>query len=176
MPSNIYLIGPRACGKTTVGKFLADKLNLEFYDSDKVLVDKAGCEISEYVELNGWDGFRDLEVEVLGYLAGKQGAVISCGGGIVIREENRAVLSNNFTVYIKTDVEILANRLMQDPNHDQRPSLTGKSIVDEIREVLEERESLYSGCAAFIADGAGTIENVCNQIIDSYQSCSKGEK
>ena len=176
MPSNIYLIGPRACGKTTVGKCLADNLKLDFFDTDKVLVEKAGCEISEYVEQNGWNAFRDLEVEVLGELVRKQGAVISCGGGIVVREENRTLLGDNFTVYIRTDVEILANRLQLAPNHDQRPSLTGKSIVDEIRDVLDERESLYSGSAIFIADGAGTITSVCNQIIERYQSFSKGEK
>lgn len=176
MVSNIYLIGPRACGKTTVGKQLADKLRGEFYDSDEVLVKKAGCEIAQYVEQNGWDGFRNLEAEVLRELAQKNGAIISCGGGIVVREENRAVLTKNFTVYIKADVQTLANRLQADPNHDQRPSLTGKSIVDEIREVLEVRESLYSGCASLVVNGAGTIEDVNDKILESYKSFSKEEK
>ncbi|WP_415718489.1 shikimate kinase AroL [Maridesulfovibrio sp.] len=176
MLPNIYLIGPRACGKTTVGKCLADNLQLNFFDSDKELVRKAGCEISEYVRLHGWDAFRSLEVAVLEELSRKRGAVISCGGGIVVREENRVVLRNNFTVYIKTDVGILAGRLQLDPDHDQRPSLTGKSIVDEISDVLDERESLYAGSASFLADGAGTIDEVCNQILASYQSFSKGEK
>ncbi|ACS79119.1 shikimate kinase AroL [Maridesulfovibrio salexigens] len=176
MVSNIYLIGPRACGKTTVGKQLADKLRLEFFDSDEVLVRKAGCEIAQYVEQHGWDGFRDLEAEVLRELSVQQNAVISCGGGIVVREENRTLLGDNFTVYIKADVETLANRLLSDPNHDQRPSLTGKSIVDEIREVLDAREDLYSGCANLVADGSGSIEDVCSEILDSYQSFSKGEK
>ncbi|NDV25108.1 shikimate kinase AroL [Desulfovibrio sp. JC010] len=175
MPSNIYLIGPRACGKTSVGKLLARKLRLDFFDSDEVLVRKAGCEIAEFVEKNGWDSFRDLEAQVLRELSEKDGAVISCGGGIVLREENRLVLGSSFTVYIKTDVQTLANRLQLDPNHDQRPSLTGKSIVDEIREVLEAREELYSGCASLVADGAGTIEEICHTILESYQG-SKGDK
>ncbi len=176
MVSNIYLIGPRACGKTTVGKELADRLQTKFYDSDEVLVQKAGCEIAHYVDQNGWGGFRDLEVEVLRSLTQKQGAVISCGGGIVVRAENRSVLSDSFTVYIKVDVQTLANRLQVDPKHDQRPSLTGKSIVDEIREVLEEREELYSGCASIVADGAGPITDVCEQILSSYNSFIKGDK
>ncbi|WP_319780589.1 shikimate kinase AroL [Maridesulfovibrio sp.] len=175
MVPNIYLIGPRACGKTTAGKQLADKLRYEFYDSDEVLVEKAGCEIADYVEKNGWDGFRDLEVEVLYELTKKKGAVISCGGGIVVREENRTRLSKNFTVYIKADVQTLANRLQNDPNHDQRPSLTGKSIVEEISEVLEAREGLYSGCATLVANGAGTIDEVVNLILEGYQAISKGE-
>ncbi len=176
MVSNIYLIGPRACGKTTVGKQLADKLSLDFYDSDEVLVKKADCEIAQYVKQNGWDGFRDLEVEVLSELAQKQGAVISCGGGIVVREENRTLLSSKFTVYIKADVQVLVNRLQTDPNHDQRPSLTGKSIVDEVREVLKARQELYSGCANLVADGSAPIEDVCEQILKSYKSFSKEEK
>ncbi|NDV21497.1 shikimate kinase AroL [Desulfovibrio sp. JC022] len=176
MVSNIYLIGSRACGKTTVGKQLADKLHLDFYDTDEVLVKKADCEITQYVEQNGWESFRGLEAEVLGELAQKQGAVISCGGGIVVREENRTLLSKKFTVYIKADVQTLANRLQADPNHDQRPSLTGKSIVDEVREVLEARETLYSGCASLVADGSAPIEDVCDQILESYKFFSKGEK
>lgn len=175
MVSNIYLIGPRACGKTTVGRKLADRLQIEFYDSDEVLVQKAGCEIARFVEQNGWGGFRGLEAEVLRELMKKQGAVISCGGGIVVREENRVLLSDNFTVYIKADVQTLANRLQADPNHDQRPSLTGKSIVDEIREILKEREELYSGCASVVADGAGSIADVCEQILSSYNLYRKGE-
>lgn len=175
MPSNVYLIGPRACGKTSVGKELADRLRLDFYDSDEVLVQKAGCEIAELVENKSWDFFRDLEVEVLRELSEKQGAVISCGGGIVVRKENRSVLKSNFTVYIRTDVYVLANRLQLDPNHDQRPSLTGKSIVEEIREVLEEREELYSGCAGLVVDGSGTIEEVSRQILESYQCKQRGK-
>nr|WP_319761601.1 shikimate kinase [Maridesulfovibrio sp.] len=73
MLSNIYLIGPRACGKTSVGRILADKLNFKFYDTDEVLVRKAGCDIAQYVEQKGWNGFRDLEAEVLGELSKKIG-------------------------------------------------------------------------------------------------------
>ncbi|XVK06071.1 shikimate kinase AroL [Maridesulfovibrio sp. FT414] len=174
--SNIYLIGPRACGKTTVGKLLAGYLKCDFYDSDAVLVERAGCDIAEYVARNGWDGFRDLEVAVLADLSGVENAVISCGGGIVVRDENFAVLRNGFTVYIKADVEVLAARLEADPAHGQRPSLTGKPLVEEIRDVLEAREDLYKGCASFIADGAAPVETVCEQILTSYRSFELEEK
>ena len=176
MLSNIYLIGPRACGKTSVGRILADKLNFKFYDTDEVLVRKAGCEIAQYVEQKGWNGFRDLEAEVLGELSKKDRAVISCGGGIVVRQENRNVLKKNFTVYLKTDVRVLANRLEADPNVDQRPSLTGKSIVDEIRDVLEERKEFYHGCAGFVVDGSDSIDDVSGKIMKRNQSSSMGDK
>ncbi len=144
---NIFLIGPRACGKTSVGRALAKRLGMAFVDTDHELVRTVGMEIARYVEENGWEGFRDREAETLARIAGEGVRVVGCGGGIVLREENRAVLSTGIVCYLKTAPEVLADRLMQDPNEAQRPSLTGKSVVDEVREILAERASLYEACA-----------------------------
>ncbi|WP_320169098.1 shikimate kinase AroL [Maridesulfovibrio sp.] len=173
---NIFLIGPRACGKTTAGRALAQKMKREFYDSDILIVERAGCEIARYVEKNGWDAFRDLEAAVLADLAAGDDAVISCGGGIVLREENREVLMAGYTVYIKADEEVLAARLMVDPKHGQRPSLTGKPLTEEIREVLEARESLYVSCSSLVADGAAPVDDVCDQISTHFESFDRGDK
>ena len=86
--NNIFLVGPRACGKTTVGRIVAKMLQFDFFDSDALIVQKAGCEISKFVEANGWDAFRDLEVNVLKSLSETERSVVSCGGGIVVRDEN----------------------------------------------------------------------------------------
>lgn len=150
MKRNIFLIGPRACGKTSVGRALADRLGVDFVDTDHALVENVGMEIADYVEQNGWDGFRDKETETLERVAGDGVRVVGCGGGIVLREVNRNILKTGVTLYLKTDPEVLADRLMQDPNEAQRPSLTGKSIVDEVREILTERAPLYEGCADII--------------------------
>ncbi len=173
--TSIYLIGPRACGKTTVGKALAQKLQLEFYDSDALIVERAGCDISTYVESHGWDAFRDLESAILKDLSNKTCAVISCGGGIVVREQNLSILRKNFTVYLKTDVKILASRLKADPAHGQRPSLTGKPLAEEIQDVLNVRENLYSDCATLIIDGAGSIEKISTQILGKHKSIQQGD-
>lgn len=157
---NIFLIGPRACGKTSVGRELADRLGREFVDTDHVLVKAVGMEIADYVEQNGWDAFRDREAEMLVREAAPGGRVIGCGGGIVLREENRAVLKTGVTLYLKAEPEELARRLMNDPNEAQRPSLTGKSVTDEVREVLCERASLYEGCADAVVTGASVPEVV----------------
>ena len=151
---NIFLIGPRACGKTSVGRGLARLLNREFVDTDHALVAGVGMEIAEYVERNGWDAFRDREVETLAREAAPGGRVIGCGGGIVLREENRAVLKTGVTLYLKADPDELVRRLMDDPNEAQRPSLTGRTIADEVRDVLSERASLYEGCADAVVTGA----------------------
>ncbi len=144
---NIFLIGPRACGKTSVGRALAERLCVDFVDTDHALVESVGMEIADYVEQNGWDGFRDKETETLERVAGEGIRVVGCGGGIVLRERNRAILKTGVTLYLKTDPEVLADRLIQDPHEAQRPSLTGKSIVDEVREILVERAPLYEGAA-----------------------------
>ncbi len=150
MKRNIFLIGPRACGKTSVGRALAKQLGLDFVDTDHALVASVGMEIAEYVDQKGWDGFRDKETETLERVAGEAVRVVGCGGGIVLREQNREILKGGMVLYIKTAPEVLAERLMRDPNEAQRPSLTGKSIVDEVREILEERAPLYEGCADVI--------------------------
>lgn len=149
----IFLIGPRACGKTSVGRGLAERLGLDFVDTDHRLVAEVGMEIADYVEAVGWDGFRDKESEVLRAVAAEEPCVVGCGGGIVLREVNRDVLRTGVTLYLKADPEELARRLMCDPNEAQRPSLTGKSIVDEVRDVLSERAPLYEGCADVILTG-----------------------
>ncbi|MBG0789101.1 MAG: shikimate kinase AroL [Desulfovibrionaceae bacterium] len=157
---NIFLIGPRAGGKTSVGQALAERLGREFVDTDHALVADAGMEIADYVARHGWDAFRDLEAEILARAATPGGRVIGCGGGIVLRKENRAVLRTGVTLYLKVDPDELARRLMRDPNEAQRPSLTGRSVADEVREVLAKRAPLYEGCADATVTGVSVDETV----------------
>lgn len=156
---NIYLIGPRACGKTSVGRALAASLGIDFIDTDHAVVENVGMEIAEYVEANGWDAFRDKESEILSLISDSGPMVVGCGGGIILREQNRSFLRRGIVIYLRTDVELLAQRLMADPNETQRPSLTGKPLVEEVREILAERAPLYEGCAD-IKLPQGTIEEM----------------
>lgn len=164
----IFLIGPRACGKTSVGRGLAERLGLDFVDTDHRLVADVGMEIAEYVETVGWDGFRDKESEVLEAVAAEGPCVVGCGGGIVLREANRDVLKTGITLYLKAAPEELARRLMSDPNEAQRPSLTGKSIVEEVREVLSERAPLYEGCADSVLTGE-SLEAVVEAAVNAVE-------
>ena len=86
--------------------------------------------------------------------------MIGCGGGIVLREENRRVLRQGITLYLRTAPEELARRLAADPLEAQRPSLTGRSVADEVREVLTQRASLYEGCADSIVTGKDLEQTV----------------
>ena len=147
---NIYLIGPRACGKTSIGRALATSLGVDFIDTDHALVENVGMEISDYIDANGWDGFRDKESDILSSVSSSSPKVVGCGGGIVLREQNRSLLRSGTVIYLKASVDTLVQRLMADPNEAQRPSLTGKPLDEEVREILAERAPLYEGCADII--------------------------
>lgn len=145
--ANIYLIGPRACGKTTLGRLLAARLKRPFVDTDRRIRLATGQTVAELVEAGGWEGFRQAEAEALADVALFSGQVVSCGGGIVLREENRETLAKGLVLYLRAEPEVLAARLAHNPETAQRPSLTGASVADEVRQVLAERAPLYEGLA-----------------------------
>lgn len=169
---NIFLIGPRACGKTCVGRELARRLGRGFVDTDHALVETVGMEIAQYVDQNGWDAFRDREAETLARVAAPGGLVVGCGGGVVLRPENREVLAAGTTFYLKAEPDELARRLDLDPAEAQRPSLTGKSVTDEVREVLKRRAHLYEGCADAVVSGA-SVEDVVCAILEALKSVGR---
>lgn len=92
---NLVLIGMPGVGKTTIGRLLAEKLGREFYDTDKMIVDTEGRQISEIFEADGEDYFRSVESAVCMEAGEKTGAVIALGGGVVTREENYYALAEN---------------------------------------------------------------------------------
>jgi len=144
---NVYLIGPRACGKTTLGRKLAAALKRPFVDTDRRIRLATGKTVAEIVEAGGWEAFREAESDALGEVAVFSGQVVSCGGGIVLRQENREILARGVVLYLTAPVEVLAERLLRNPENAQRPSLTGAAIADEVRQVLAERGPLYKELA-----------------------------
>ena len=165
MQKNVYFIGPRASGKTSIGREVARKLGREFVDTDDLVVEAKGMSIAEYVESRGWEAFRDAEEAVLEELGHRENMVVACGGGVVMRAHNREILARGTVVYLKVKPEILAARLARDPQAAQRPSLTGRSIDEEVRQVLAERQSLYLACANLVVRDRESITDEVDQII-----------
>lgn len=164
----IFLIGPRACGKTTVGKLLAAKRGLAFVDCDRVMQVRLGESIADFVARRGWDAFRDFEAEILAELTGLGDQVVATGGGAVLRPENRRRMREAGTVfYLQADADTLAARLALDPLHEQRPSLTDASLVDEAAQVLCERESLYRETAHHVV----SAELAAEAMLDIIETC-----
>lgn len=144
---NIYLIGPRASGKTTLGRMLAERLQRDFLDLDAAFVEKHGETIAAMVEREGWDAFRRAEAAILAETGTRAGLVVATGGGAVLMPENREVLGRGLVLYLQADPERLAERLMADLNEEQRPKLTELGLREEITATLAEREPLYLACA-----------------------------
>ena len=146
MAENIYLVGYRGSGKSTVGRQLAAGLDRPFFDADEVFSDKAGRTIAEFVEEHGWEEFRRRESAILKELSRRQQIVLATGGGIVLDPENRSLMrSSGLVVWLKAGFKETFDRLFRDAaGPAQRPPLeNGLSPREEIDRGLKEREPLY---------------------------------
>ena len=147
---NISLIGYRGTGKSTIARILAERTGFTVRNLDALIVDRAGMSIPEVVDQFGWDYFRDMESEVLKEAVLGEDQVLDCGGGIILRQENRERLqSSGHVFWLTAAVPTIIERIKDDT---QRPSLTGTSFIDEVSAVLDEREPLYRQCADHIID------------------------
>lgn len=172
--THIFLIGPRASGKTTLGKMLAYTLNLPFLDTDEKVERESGQPIAEIVKQGGWDRFRALETKVLRKVCTREPHVVATGGGIVLREENRELLKKHgVTLYLKADVEELIARLTAAPLPGQRPALTDKSAEDEVRQVVAEREPIYAAAANITLDAGQAQDPLARKALDAVKSAAQ---
>jgi len=161
----IFLIGSRGCGKTTVGQRLAEACQFAFLDTDVVLQQRAEKSIAGIVAEEGWPAFRARETQTLQSVTAPQ-TVIATGGGIILAAVNREFLrTHGIVIYLKAPVAVLAGRLEAFPEESQRPSLTGKPISEEVREVLAERDALYRETAHYVVDAACEPDEVVAQIL-----------
>ena len=146
---NIFLVGPMGAGKSTIGRELADRLHLDFYDSDQEIERRTGADIAWVFDLEGEEGFRKREEGVIEDLSEKQGIVLATGGGSVISTQVRNRLSaRGVVVYLETTIDKQVARTQRDR---RRPLL---QTSEEPRTVLEnlavERNPLYEEIADVI--------------------------
>jgi shikimate kinase len=111
MDGSVAIVGYMGSGKSTLGRHLARALSLEFVDLDRAIVKKAGKGIPEIFAHHGEKHFRDLEHKALVQaLDGQEPSVVACGGGTVIRADNRTLLRDVTTVFLKEDTDVLYQR------------------------------------------------------------------
>ena len=146
---NVFLIGYRGSGKTTVAEALAKLLRWPWRDADAELERRAGKTIKEIFAASGEKAFRDLESAVLCDLAALDRHVIALGGGVVLREQNRVLLrQRGKVVWLTAAPETLFSRISADATTAaRRPDLTAHGGLDEIRSLLAQRTPLYSASA-----------------------------
>ena len=164
-PSNIFLIGLMGTGKTTVGRQLARKLKMDFYDSDRVIEERTGADIPLIFEKEGEAGFRKREAAVIDELTQKRNIILATGGGAVLNPENRNHLINRGTVfYLKSSLKTLIERTGKDKN---RPLLQAEEPAEVIlQRLLDQRGPLYEETAEYIIETANnSIHSVIQAII-----------
>jgi shikimate kinase len=164
MSSLVSLIGLPGAGKSTVGRQLARRLQLPFFDSDHVIEQHLGCSIRSYFEREGEVRFRDVEESVIDELTLKTNAIVSTGGGVVLRPANRQRLHERaHVIYLNSSPEELFRRLRHDTS---RPLLQVADPLDRLRELFSVRDPLYREAAHFIIEtGRPSVATLVNMIV-----------
>jgi shikimate kinase len=169
---NVFLIGYRGSGKTTVAAAMAEQLGWPSIDADAELERRAGKTITQIFAEGGEKAFRDLESTVLADLVKLARHVIALGGGVVLREENRRLLAGRGKiVWLRASPEVLKARISGDATTaERRPNLTGQGGLAEIRTLLAERTPIYASCADLTVNAEQkSADEIARQIIDELQ-------
>lgn len=161
---NLFLVGPMGAGKSTLGRHLAQVLGRPFYDSDRVIEERTGADIPWIFDMEGEDGFRRREAEVIDELTTKSDIVLATGGGAVLRDENRNNLhQRGCVIYLWTPVELQLQRTRNDRN---RPLLQQDDPEAVLTRLFEERDPLYREVAHHvIPTTSGNMRKVTDQVL-----------
>ncbi len=152
--NNIVLIGFMGCGKSTVGRKLANAFSYEFADTDAMIEEAYGKTISKMFEEDGEEYFRNAETELLRKLSKEaEGMVLATGGGMPMRAENAALLREIGTViFLEAKIETILERLQNDTG---RPLADGEDREARLRPLYEKRLPVYREAADYILDTEG---------------------
>ena len=170
----VFLVGPPGAGKSTVGRHLAAHLQATFFDLDEVIQERAGADIPWIFDVEGESGFRDRESAVVKDFASRDNVVIATGGGVVLRPENRIVMSNASTVvYLEASLSTLVSRT---EGKTKRPLLVGKDVRKVLQEIMAVREPLYREVAVVsVASTGGTATKLSGVLAEKLTPSKKGQ-
>ena len=167
--NNVVLVGPMGSGKTTVGRRLSEELGVNFYDADHEIIDKTGVSIDHIFDVEGEEGFRKRESDVLKELCSKDNIVLATGGGAVISKENRFEISKTGSViYLLSSVDQILRRTAKSKTRPllKKSSNKRKTITD----IIEARDPLYREIATIIIDTNGKkLNEVIHEILTHLQ-------
>jgi shikimate kinase len=171
---NIFLVGPMGSGKSTIGRQLAKALKRPFFDSDKEIEKRTGVTISWIFEMEGEEGFRQREQQIIAELTAKQNIVLATGGGAILKEDNRKLLkSRGSVVYLSSSVEQLYRRTSKDKS---RPLLQTDDPKKQIAILLAKRDPLYKSVAdVVIRTAKQSIQKTVSHVIKKLESLEPTE-
>ena len=172
---NIVLIGFMGAGKSTISDFLKTVFAMDVVEMDQIIAEREGMSISDIFETYGEEYFRNLETELLIEMQSRKNVVISCGGGVPMRERNVVEMKKNGRVVLLTaKPETILNRVKD--NHD-RPLLEGNKNVDFIAELMEKRREKYEAASDIVieTDGKDKLE-ICEELVHSLRALDAESK
>ena len=166
---NIVLIGFMGAGKSTISDFLKTVFAMEIVEMDQIIAERQGMSISDIFETYGEEYFRDLETNLLIEMQSRTNVVISCGGGVPMRERNVAEMKKNGRVVLLTaKPETILERVKD--NHD-RPLLEGNKTVPYIAQLMEKRREKYEAAADIVIETDGKSElQICEELVQSLRT------
>lgn len=173
---NLFLIGYRGSGKTTIAPLVAKQLGKSVFDSDERVESEAGISIAEIFAQFGEPEFRQRETAAIKELCSKNDLVVSLGGGAPIFPNNQQLISKSGkTVYLSGSLDVLWGRIAGDQKTDgQRPSLTDLDGRAEVEHLLTQRAPIYEACADYTID-VDTLspEEIADVIVKWFRSDDK---
>lgn len=151
--NRVFLVGPMGAGKSTIGKYLARHLGLEFVDTDTEIEERTGADIPWIFDVEGEEGFRDREQQVVEEMTARDNIVLATGGGVVLRPDNRRVLAaRGFVIYLYATVDEQVRRTRRDR---RRPLLQKGDPEEVLRRLMGIRDPLYREIADHIIETDG---------------------
>ena len=163
MKKQIYLIGFMGAGKSAVARTMAKRFGALVLEMDAYIEQEAGMKISEIFATSGEEAFRQMETRLLLYLSGACPLVVSCGGGVAMREENVEIMrKNGLIVYLKASPQTVYKRVK---DHHDRPLLENNMSVSYISELMEKRRPRYEAAAdVTICSDDRSLEDIALEI------------
>ena len=169
MKQHIYLIGFMGTGKTTISHKLQQLTQAEEIDMDAWIVKKNGMSINDMFEKYGETYFRDRETDAVREIAGYAPAIVSCGGGAVLRDENTKMMKESGRIVLLTATPETVYERVKDST--DRPLLNGNMNVEHIASLMEKRRELYANaCDIKVATDGKSPDEIADEILKISQN------
>ena len=162
---NIFLIGYMGTGKSTVAAYLHENYGMEVLEMDQEIVEREGMSISDIFETKGEAYFRDVETKLLICIQSQENQVVSCGGGVVLREQNVETMKKSGQIILLTAKhETILERVKDD---ESRPLIKGNKNVAFIQDMMEKRRKKYEAAADIIIEtDSKDAKAICTEILE----------